>query len=403
MSKLLSSIKGDKVIWIVILILSIFSILAVYSSTGTLAFKKQGGNTEFYLFKHFGILLFGFFLMYLAHLVKYTYYSRISQLTVYLIAIPLLLITLFSGTNINQASRWITLPIIDLNFQTSDLAKLALIMYIARFLTIKQTVIKDFKSAFVPVMLPILITCGLILPANFSTAAMLFVTCLILLFIGRINIKYILSLLAIGVVSLTIFITILYQLPEENRGRLGTWTKRVDSFINGDSENNFQVDQAKIAIANGGILGVKPGNSTQKNFLPQPYSDFIYAIIIEEYGLIGGFILILLYLILFFRGIKIAAKSSKNFGALLTIGICFSLVFQAMINMAVAVNILPVTGQTLPMVSMGGTSIWFTSIGVGVILSVSKEATKEEDDENVEKAEHADRQKIVNDLNDETE
>ena len=373
MQYLLSKIKGDKVIWLVVIILSVFSILAVYSSTGSLAYKYQGGNTEYYMIKHLFILLFGFLLMYLAHLVKYTYFSRIFQIALY-IAVPLLVLTLFVGLNLNEAKRVLPLPF-GFTFQTSDLAKLTLIMYLARMLTKRQDKIKDFKSAFIPIMIPILIVCFLILPANFSTAAILFTTSLVLLFIGRISLKHIFSMIGIGVVAMLIMVMIAKSYPDL-LPRVGTWISRVENFKNGDSEDNYQVEQAKIAVASGGIIGKMPGNSEQRYFLPHPYSDFIYAFIIEEYGLIGGVLIVLLYLILLFRAVKIVTKAPNNFGAFLTIGVAFSLVFQAMINMGVAVNLLPVTGQPLPLVSMGGTSIWFTSISIGIILSVSKEIDK---------------------------
>jgi cell division protein FtsW len=367
---MLAKLKGDKVIWTVVLLLSIISILVVYSSTGTLAYKYHAGNTEYYLFKHAFILLFGIFLMYFTHNIKYTYYSRISQLLIF-IAAPLLLFTLIKGSNLNEASRWLALPGTNLTFQTSDLAKLALIMYVARILSLKQDQIKDFKGAFVPVMLPIIIICGLILPANFSTAAVLFTTCLVLMFIGRVNMKYILALVGTGVVLLSLFILVVIN--SSNTGRVGTWKKRIENFTSGDSKGNYQVEQAKIAIATGGTFGKGPGKSTQRNFLPHPYSDFIYAIIIEEYGLGFAIIIALLYMILLFRGVRIVTKTDKTFAAMLAIGCSFSLVFQAMINMAVAVNLFPVTGQPLPLLSMGGTSIWFTSIALGIVLSVSRE------------------------------
>ena len=379
MQYFLSKIKGDKIIWLIVVILSVFSLLAVYSSTGTLAYKYQGGNTEYYMIKHFIILVFGFALMYLAHLVKYTYFSRIFQIALW-VAIPLLLLTLFVGLNLNEARRVLPLPF-GLSFQTSDLAKLTLIMYLARMLTKRQDNIKDFKSAFLPIIIPVLIICFLILPANFSTAAILFTTSLVLMFIGRVSLKHILSMVGIGVLIMVIMILIAKSYPDL-LPRVDTWVTRIETFKDGDSEENYQVEQSKIAIANGGIIGVMPGNSEQRNFLPHPYSDFIFAIIIEEYGLIGGILIVLLYLILLFRAVKIVTKCPQNFGAFLTIGVAFSLVFQAMINMAVAVNLLPVTGQTLPFISMGGTSIWFTSISIGIILSVSKEI--ENNPQNVE-------------------
>jgi len=389
MHSFLNKIKGDKVIWAVVFLLTLFSFLAVYSSTGTLAYKYQSGNTEYYMLKHAIILLFGLLLMYFAHLIKYTYYSRIFQIALY-IAVPLLLITLIFGLNLNEAKRVLPLPF-DLTFQTSDLAKVTLIIYLARMLTKKQEQIKDFKSAFVPLMLPVLIVTGLIFPANFSTAALLFITSLVLIFIGRVKVRYILGMVGIGVVALAIAIAILYVMPPEQQGRLGTWKNRITSFIDGGGEENYQVEQAKIAIATGGVIGKMPGNSTQRNFLPHPYSDFIFAIIVEEYGAIGGGFIVLLYLILFFRAVKIVTKIPGTFGAFLSIGVAFSLVFQAMINMGVAVNLLPVTGQPLPLISMGGTSIWFTSLAIGIILSVSKELDTKENTEkgNVVKTETA--------------
>jgi len=373
MVRILGNIRGDKVIWAVVILLSIFSLLAVYSSTGTLAYKYQSGNTEYYMMKHLIILLFGLLIMYFTHLVKFTYFSRIFQIALY-IAVPLLVLTLFVGLDLNEAKRVLPLPF-QLTFQTSDLAKLTLIMYLARLLSKKQDQIKDFKSAFVPLMIPVLIVCGLILPANFSTAAMLFVTSLVLMFIGRVSMKYIFSLVGIGIVSFVLLMVIANAYPNL-LPRATTWKTRITSFTdkeNLDSEKNYQVEQAKIAIASGGIVGKFPGNSTQRNFLPHPYSDFIFAIFLEEYGLVGGSFLVLLYLILFFRVVRIVTKIPRNFGAFMAAGVGFSLVFQAMINMAVAVNLIPVTGQPLPLVSMGGTSIWFTSIALGIILSVSKE------------------------------
>jgi cell division protein FtsW len=371
MSVFLKSLKGDKVIWMVVILLSLFSILAVYSSTGTLAYKYQGGNTLYYLIKHFIIFIGGFILIYLAHLVKYTYYSRIFQILLFA-AIGLLIMTLIFGLDINEAKRSLRLPF-NLTFETSDFAKLTLIIYLARLLARKQEVIKDFRSAFVPILVPVLIICGLILPANLSTSVMLFTTSLVLMFIGRVNFKYIMLMVGIMAVFMTIFILVLVNLPGEKQGRLWTWQSRVENFISPDEGENYQIEQSKIAIASGGLLGKMPGNSTQRNFLPHPYSDFIFAIIIEEYGLIGGAFLVLLYMILLFRAVRIVTKIPRNFGAFITIGIAFSLVFQALINMGVAVNLLPVTGQPLPLVSMGGTSIWFTCIGIGIILSVSRE------------------------------
>lgn len=376
MIQIVPKIRGDKVIWGVVIILSVFSVLAVYSSTTTLAYRFKQGNTEFYLLKHLSILLFGFILMYAAHKIKYVYYAKISMLAV-IVAAPLLLYTLVFGEVRNEAARWTTLPGVNIMFQPSDLAKLALIMFVARMLAKKQDIIKDFKGAFLPILLPVFIICGLIMPANLSTAAILFATCLVLMFIGGVQFRYLLALGAIGIVLLSLFITFLIVSPKSS-GRLGTWQNRIENFAGGgDSDENFQVEQAKIAIANGGIVGKFPGNSMQKNFLPNPFNDFIYAIIIEEYGAIGALLVLLMYLILLYRGIRIAYKAPGNFGALLAIGVTLSLIIQAFANMAVAVNLVPVTGQPLPLVSMGGTSIWFTSIAIGIILSVSKEQEEE--------------------------
>ena len=381
MSEDLTHIKGDRVIWMVVVILSLLSLLAVYSSTGTLAYKYQEGNTIYYMVKHLIILVFGFVLMYIAHKVKYTYYSRIFQVALY-IAIPLLIMTLFFGKDVNEAKRALPLPF-GLTFQASDLAKLPLIIYLARILTKKQGDLHDFRSLFLPVMLPIIVVCGLILPSNLSTAVMLYVTSLVLMFIGRVRFLNLIRFVGIAVGALFLFICVLLLLPKEKQGRLETWQHRIETFSGGGHEED-QVTQSKIAVASGGIFGKMPGNSTQRNFLSHPYSDFIFAIILEEYGLLGGAFVVLLYMILLFRAVRIVTKIPRTFGAFLTIGVAFSLVFQALINMGVAVDLLPVTGQPLPLVSMGGTSIWFTSLSIGIILSVSKEVSKGAKDEEPE-------------------
>jgi cell division protein FtsW len=371
MTTISKNIKGDRVIWVVVVLLSIFSLLAVYSSTGMLAYKNQGGNTEYYLFKQFFILLFGIIMMYLTHLLKYTYYSRISQIGLVL-SILLLLYTMLHGINLNNANRWDS--IFGISYQSSDIVKLFLIIYLARVLSKKQEKIKNFKTGFLPVIIPATLVCAMILRDNFSTAAILFATCLVLMFIGRINLKYIFSLVGLGIVSVVLIFALAKVLPEVfPRG--DTWVHRIENFINKDEASvdaTYQVDQSKIAIVSGGLLGKSPGKSTQRNFLPHPYSDFIFAIIIEEYGLAGGCFIVLLYCILFYRVVRITMRCAGNFGSFMAIGIGFSLVFQALINMAVAVNLFPVTGQTLPLVSMGGTSIWLTCISLGIILSVSR-------------------------------
>ncbi len=371
-------LKGDKVIWGIIFFLSVFSLLAVYSSTGTLAYRFQEGNTIYYFMRHLIFLLIGLIGMFIIHLVPYKYYMRFSQL-LFMVALPLLFVTMIMGISVNQASRWLVLPGIGITLQTSDIAKLALIMYVARVLSLKQEQIKDMKNAFLPVIIPVIITCMLILPENFSTAAILFAACVILMFIGRINIKYLLALMGIGVFFLGIFILIVYTTDTESR--IYTWKNRVDAYFNSDNDN-YQVEQAKIAIATGGFIGKGPGNSTQRNFLPNPFSDFIYAIIIEEYGLIGGMLILFMYLFLLYRAGLIVKKSNRTFPAFLAIGLAIMLVFQAMINMAVAVNLLPVTGQTLPLVSMGGSSILFTSLSLGIILGISREMKIEKEEKN---------------------
>lgn len=369
-------------IWTVVLLLSLLSILVVYSAVVALAYRYKEGDTASYLIKHIFIMGSGVFLMYLIHKVKYTYFSRISQIAIFLAA-PLLLYTLFKGVSAGEASRWLAIPGTSLTFQTSDFAKLALITYVARMLSIKQDVIKDFKQAFVPIIIPIGIICVLIFPANFSTAAMLFLNCFVLMFIGRMNAKHLWILIGSGIVILGLVLLIIWNFPNAiPRG--ATWKARIENFSKGDSESNFQAEQAKIAIATGGVIGKGPGNSIQRNFLPQASSDFIYAIVIEEWGLISAVLIVFLYLVLLFRGIRIANKSERTFGSLLAVGLTFSLVFQAMINMAVAVNLFPVTGQPLPLISMGGTSIWFTSIALGMILSVSRETENENEEKGEE-------------------
>jgi cell division protein FtsW len=384
LSWLVSKTKGDVVIWIIVFLLSLFSLLAVYSSTGTMAYKYQSGNTEYYMFKHFFLMCFGLVMLYLCHKINYKYYSRVAQIMLWA-SVPLLIFTYMAGANINQAPRWINLPVINLSFQTSDLAKLALIMYTARMLSKKQEVISDFRKGTLPIILPAIIICALIAPANLSTAAVLFATCLLIMFIGRMNFKHIALIIFSGLIFVSVTIFTLHKVGQATGhkfGRVETWVSRIENFF-GDNpkEEDFQSQQAKIAVATGGLFGKGPGNSVQKNFLPNPYSDFIFAIIIEEYGYIGGLFLIFLYMLLLYRSIRIVVKSPKAFGALLAVGLCFSLVLQAFVNMGVAVHIFPVTGLTMPLVSMGGTSLWFTSIAFGIILSVSRDI---EETENLE-------------------
>jgi cell division protein FtsW len=367
--------KGDRVIWIIVIVLSIFSLLAVYSSTGSLAYRYQGGNTAYYFLKQLGFLLAGLGIIFITHLIPYKVYSPISQLLL-LISIPLLAVTLLFGTSLNQAARWLAIPGLGITIQTSDFAKIALIMYVARLLSVKQNDIKDFKTTFLPLIIPIILVCLLILPANFSTAALLGLTCWVLLYIGRVNLKYLMGFTGIGVLVLGVGIFIL--LETNAGGRAKTWKNRIENFTSGENSDNYQAVQSKIAIASGGLIGKGPGNSTQRNFLPHPYSDFIYAIIVEEYGLVGGVFILLLYLILLYRTGVIVKKAQRTFPAFLAIGLTLILVLQALVNMAVAVNLFPVTGQPLPLVSMGGTSLLFTSAAFGILLSISRSQNKAE-------------------------
>jgi cell division protein FtsW len=368
--KLFSYLKGDKVIWVIMLLLSLLSTLVVYSAVVTLAHKYKQGNSEYFLIKHFGLIVSGFVLAYFFHKIKYTAFSKISQIGFYL-CIPLLLFTLLKGVSTGEASRWLEIPGTKLTFQSSDVAKIMLLLYVARVITLKFDLLQDFKGLTIHLLLPIFIICVLILPANFSTAALLFLNCMFLMFAGRIKLKFLSYILLMCAGFALVLGILIYTVPDLiPRGK--TWKSRIENFSSGDSKSNYQSEQAKIAIASGGIIGKGPGNSTQRAFLPQASSDFIYAIIIEEYGIITALIILFLYLILFFRGIRILRDSDKTFGGLISVGLAFSLVFQALINMAVAVNLFPVTGQPLPLVSMGGTSIWFTMISLGIILSVSK-------------------------------
>jgi len=366
MNRILNNTKGDRWIWLIVILLSAISLLAVYSSTGTLAYKR-GVGVESILMKHLAMVLGGIALMYISHKLDYRYYAGISKLLM-VITIPLLLYTLAFGSHINNASRWIPIPGTGLSFQTSDLAKLALIMYLARTLSRKQENIKDVKESFAPIMGAVCVIFALIAWANMSTGIMLFGVSILLLIMGRISIKQI-AITCLG--GLIVVSAIMFLGPRRH-----LYITRINTFMHPekvDKDKAFQSDHAKIAIANGGILGRGPGNSVERNYLPESYSDEIFAIIVEEYGLLGGIALMGIYLFLLYRCIKIVTKAPKAFGALLAAGLSFSLTIQAFANMAVAVGLGPVTGVPLPLVSMGGTSILFTSIAFGIILSVSRD------------------------------
>ena len=381
--KFLNRTKGDKVIWAIVILLTLVSILVVYSSIGSLAYKMNK-STESYLFKQITFIALGVLIIYFAHRVNYTIYSRVATI-LFLLSIPLLFYTLKFGSSINDANRWIKLPVINMTFQTSDLARLALFMYISKQLSRKQNVIKNFKKGFLPLIIPVIIICLLIAPANLSTTLLVGGTALMLMFIGRVKTRHI--LLVVGAALLPIIFLILvsksYYDKEQNKtkelpsvltfGRMPTWIKRVQDFMYADkAEASYQVQQAKIAIAKGGWFGKGPGKSEQRNFLPHPYSDFIYAIIIEEYGLLGGAIIMFIYLLFLFRSIRLFQRCPYAFGAFLAVALSFTLVIQAMVNMAVNVNVFPTTGVTLPLVSMGGSSLWFTCFAIGIILSVAR-------------------------------
>lgn len=385
--------QGDRVIWMIVAILALVSLMAVYSATGTYANAKFDGNNTRVLLRHAITLAMGLGAVYVTHLLKYTYYARLFQIAFW-ISIPLLAYTLFFGADLNEAQR--VVHIFGISFQSSDFAKIALIGYLARELTLRQDEIKSFQSAFIPLMLPVLIIVGLIFPENFSTAGILFASCMVLLFIGRINMKYLMAFMAGALVIMSIYIIIKVNVAEDE-GRTNAWANRIESFVEKfksdeskteeeiakeENEEDFQALQSKIAIAGGGIIGKAPGRSTQRNYLPHPYSDFIFAIIVEEYGLIGGAFVVMLYLILLYRAIRIIVIKPQSFGGFVAFGLAFMIVMQAMINMGVATGIFPVTGQPLPFISMGGTSLLFTGCAFGIILSVSKEINNNKESDN---------------------
>jgi cell division protein FtsW len=380
MQQLLNKTKGDRIIWGVVIVLSLVSIMAVYSSTGSLAYRLNKGHTEIYLIKQIGTLLAGMGIIYFSHKLKYTVYSKIA-IILFAISIPLLFYTLFFGTTLNEGSRWIRVPVVGVTFQTSDLAKLGLFMFLSRQLSKIQNDLDNLKKIAINIFLPVIVICGLIALANLSTALMIAFSCGVLFFIGRIQFKH---LLILGLAGIVLFASIFLFSKVTGIGRAATWEARIKNFKSDKKDDvPFQVQQAKIAIAQGMLFGKGAGNSSQRNFLPHPYSDMIYPIIIEEYGLIGGFGLLFLYLLFLWRSILIFRRCPFAFGAFLAVGLSFTLVFQAFLNMGVAVNLLPVTGLTLPLVSMGGSSIWFTCFTIGIILSVSKFVEEAEPNEDI--------------------
>ncbi len=356
-----ANLKGDKVIWAVVFALSLISILIVYSSIGTLAYKRTV-SPERLIITHTLHVIVGLAAMWFAHKIDYRYYSKLSKVGL-LVSIPLLIFTFTNGVTLNDASRWIQIPIINTSFQPSDFASLALIVNLASMLAKRQQNIEDIKESLIPMLFWCGVICGLIALTNFSTAVLLLLTCMLIMFIGRVPAKYLAMLVFVGV--------LFGALGLKFGVRSETARNRITSFVEG-KELPFQSKHARIAVATGGVLGKGPGNSDQRNILPHPYSDFIYAILIEEYGMVGGAVLIVLYLVLLNRGMKAAYNSERAFGGLLSAGLSFDLVCQAMVNMGVVVGLGPITGQPLPLISMGGTSMVFTGLALGIILSVSR-------------------------------
>lgn len=381
MRNIFQHFKGDRVIWVLMVFLTVYSGLAVSSSVAALAYR-DGGNVTIHIVRHIIFLIVGWGIIIVVHKISYKHYSSLANL-ILVIAIILLVYTLAFGVHLNQATRSVKIPGIGLTFQTSDFAKIALIIFVARFLSRNQTEIQDFAKGFLPVLFVIGLVCGLILPENFSTAFILFATCLVLLYIGRVKVKFLLGLVGAGIILLAIFVIVGKTTGASIRHE--TWQNRIEQHFSKDSnpEEKFQSDKAKIAIANGGMIGKFAGHSTQRRSLPQAYSDFIFAIVIEEYGfLFGALPLVFIYLILLYRAGVIVRKCDRTFPAFLVIGLMIGLVMQAMVNMGVSSGLLPVTGQPLPWVSRGGTSILFMALSMGIILGISRTVEEERANEN---------------------
>lgn len=371
MQKIIERLQGDRVIWIVTLFLSFISILAVYSAISTLGYKADGNNTRF-LIKQVVMISLGLGLMYWLQKIKLNYITRLSKILVFISA-GLLAYALLFGANLNSADRWIKIPIIGLTFQPSDMAKIALIIHTARMLALKRDSFHSFRDGVWPVLWPILLICGLILRANFSTAALLAFVCFVMMFLTGVPFRH-LSKLALGALAGILIIIAIGEMAPNLLPRYKTWKNRILNKAKNDSDGNYQTDLAQYAIWEGGVLPKGPGTSSTRNFMPHPYSDMIYPFIIEEYGsVLGGVGLLLLYLILFYRSIKLSRNNPKMSGQLIAIGLAFMLTIQAIVNMGVAVSLFPTTGQPLPLVSMGGTSTLFTCLSIGLILSLTRE------------------------------
>ena len=383
MKTIFKNIQGDSVIWAIIGVLAIFSFLPVYSASSNLAYLYGDGNTFKFLAKHFAHLVLGFGILYGVHKIPYHYFRGLSMIALPIVVV-LLLITMAQGTTIGgaNASRWIRVPLVGVTFQTSTLAAVVLMTYVARYLSTIESKLISFKETLLPLWLPVFLIIGLILPANFSTAAIIFAMVVLLVFIGGYPFRYLAIILTTGLLLLSLFVLSAKAFPDVFPNRVDTWISRVASFVDKtDKDADYQIIKAKTAIASGGITGLGPGKSVQKNFLPQSSSDFIYAIIVEEFGLLGALVVMVVYLLLLFRLVVVAHKSSSMFAKLLVIGVGLPVVFQALVNMAVAVELFPVTGQTLPLISSGGTSIWMTCLALGIVLSVSAKREVEKNEE----------------------
>ena len=370
---LISKLKGDKVVWFVVLALSFFSFLPIFSASSNFGINFIFSN----LFKHVAIIIIGILIMYTTHLIDYKYLKGLSKIILPLIII-LLIFTAFQGNEIEgaNASRWINIPLIGISFQPSALASIFLLIYISNFLSKNINKKLDFKSSFVPLWLPILLVVMLILPSNFSTALMIFFMVLTILFLGQYPFKYISSIILAGIFMASLFVLLAKNYPDLVPNRIDTWANRIENYINPNlSESGYQINRAKAAIANGSLFGVGAGKSSMKYILPQSTSDFIFSIVTEEYGFVVAILILFLYLILLFRIIIISYKSTSIFGKLIALSVGLPVVFQAFINMGVAVQLIPVTGQPLPLISMGGTSIWTTFLAFGILLSVSSKKT----------------------------
>ncbi|NEV93754.1 FtsW/RodA/SpoVE family cell cycle protein [Psychroflexus sp. YR1-1] len=388
------SIKGDKMLWSVAALLAIFSFIPVYSASSNLAYLNgASGSTFAYLVKHFIHLVLGFAILYATHKIPYRYFRGLSIILLPIV-IVLLVVTLLQGTTIGgaNASRWIQVPLVNFSFQTSTLASVVLLIYVARYLSKIKDTEYTFKETILPLWVPVFLVVGLILPANFSTAAIIFLMVLMLTFVGGYTLKYLAAVVGVGMLSLVVFGLSAKAFPGLFPNRVDTWISRVESFTQDEqSREQYQVEKAKIAIATGGITGNGIGKSVQRNFLPQSSSDFIYAIIVEEMGMVGGIGVILAYLFMLYRIAIIVTKSETVYGRLLVIAAGIPIIFQAFVNIAVAVEFLPVTGQTLPLVGSGGTSIWMTCLSLGIVISVSAnndvkasaEARQKERDDNL--------------------